>query len=108
MSALRAHVSVAGSYSSTVPRTDPAIVRGKQLYLDFKCAGCHRIHGEGGALAPDLSFVGDRRPDREWHLMHFKDPQSVTPGSIMPKFPLTDKQLQDLTSYMLSLKRVRD
>lgn len=91
-----------------VPRTDPAIARGKQLYEDFKCAGCHRIHGEGGALAPDLSFVGDRRPDRQWHLMHFKDPQSVTPGSIMPKFPLTDKQLHDLTSYVLSLKRGRD
>lgn len=88
-----------------VPRADPAVVRGKQLYAEFGCAGCHRIHGEGGAVAPDLSFVGDTRPDREWHIKHFKDPPSVSPGSFMPKFPLTDRQLQDLTSYMLSLKR---
>lgn len=88
-----------------VPRADPAVARGKQLYAEFGCAGCHRIHGEGGAVAPDLSFVGDTRPDREWHIKHFKDPQSVSPGSFMPKFPLTDRQLQDLTSYMLSLKR---
>jgi cbb3-type cytochrome oxidase cytochrome c subunit len=53
-----------------------------------------------------LSYVGDVRPDREWHLKHFHDPQSVAPGSIMPKFPLTDTELHDLTSYMLSLKRV--
>ena len=59
----------------------------------------------GGAIGPDLSYVGDARPDREWHVKHFRDPQSVSPGSIMPKFPLTEAELNDLTSYMLSLKR---
>jgi ubiquinol-cytochrome c reductase cytochrome b subunit len=88
-----------------VPRVDPAVARGTTLYAGFGCAGCHRIHGAGGAVAPDLSFVGDSRPEQEWHLKHFKDPQSVSPGSFMPKFPLTDPQLNDLTSYMLSLKK---
>ncbi len=87
-----------------IPRVDPAVARGKAVYAQFGCAGCHRIHGEGGAVAPDLSFVGDIRPDRAWHLEHFRDPQSVSPGSFMPKFPLTDQQLEDLTTYMLSLK----
>ena len=88
-----------------VKRADPGEAHGKALYTQFGCAGCHRIHGEGGALGPDLSYVGDVRPDREWHLKHFRDPQSVSPGSIMPKFPLTEQELNDLTSYMLSLKR---
>lgn len=96
-------ISVRNLYA--VPRIDPAVARGKALYAESGCAGCHRIHGAGGAVAPDLSFVGDARPEQEWHLKHFKDPQSVSPGSFMPKFPLTDRQLQDLTSYMLSLKR---
>ncbi|ALA60344.1 cytochrome b N-terminal domain-containing protein [Nitrospira moscoviensis] len=96
-------VSISSLYA--VPRVDPAVARGKALYAQFGCAGCHRIHGEGGAVAPDLSFVGDTRPDREWHLKHFRDPQSVSPGSFMPKFPLDDQQLNDLTSYMLSLKK---
>ena len=56
-------------------------------------------------MGPDLSFVGDARPEREWHLKHFRNPQSVSPGSIMPKFPLTEQELNDLTSYMLSLRR---
>src|SRR5512134_572659 len=72
-------ISIKNLYA--VPRVDPAVARGKQLYAQFGCAGCHRIHGEGGAVAPDLSFVGDVRPEREWHVKHFKEPQSVSPGS---------------------------
>jgi ubiquinol-cytochrome c reductase cytochrome b subunit len=96
-------ISIKNLYA--VPRIDPAVARGKVVYAEFGCSGCHRIHGEGGAVGPDLSFVGDTRPDREWHLTHFRDPQSVSPGSFMPKFPLTDQQLGDLTGYMLSLKK---
>jgi ubiquinol-cytochrome c reductase cytochrome b subunit len=88
-----------------VPRVDPGVAHGKALYAQYGCAGCHRIHGEGGAVAPDLSYVGDARPDREWHYKHFRDPQSVSPGSFMPKLPLTEQELRDVTSYMLSLKR---
>lgn len=88
-----------------IPRLDPALARGKALVAHFNCTGCHRIHGEGGAVGPDLSYEGDSRADRDWHYRHFRDPQSVTPGSIMPKFPLTDQELHDLTSYILSLKK---
>ena len=68
------------------------------------CSGCHRVHGVGGAVGPDLSFVGDVR-DADWLIRHFKDPQAVVPASIMPKFNLSDKELHDLTAYMLSLKK---
>ena len=88
-----------------LPRVDPAVAKGKAVFARFGCTGCHRIHGEGGAVGPDLSLVGDARPEREWHLKHFRDPSSVSPGSIMPKLPLTEPELNDLTSYMLSLKR---
>jgi ubiquinol-cytochrome c reductase cytochrome b subunit len=54
-----------------VKRVDPAIARGKAVFARFGCAGCHRVHGEGGAVGPDLSYVGDARPDRQWHLKHF-------------------------------------
>ncbi len=88
-----------------VKRVDPAIARGKAVFARFGCTGCHRVHGEGGAVGPDLSYVADARPDRQWHLKHFRDPQSTSPGSIMPKFPLTEPELNDLTSYVLTLKR---
>ena len=88
----------------SVPKRDPSVVRGIALVEQFHCKTCHRIHGEGANLAPDLSFVADRRPDRDWHIQHFKNPSAVIPGSFMPKFPLNDRELNDLTSYMLTLK----
>jgi ubiquinol-cytochrome c reductase cytochrome b subunit len=87
-----------------IPKRDPAIVRGMALVEKHQCKSCHRIHGEGANIAPDLSYVGDRRPEREWHIRHFKDPASVVPGSFMPKLPLSERELNDLTTYMLSLK----
>lgn len=88
-----------------VQRTDPSVAQGKALFAQYGCTACHRIHGEGGALGPDLSYEGDSRPDREWHYRHFRDPKSVTSTSIMPKFPLKDQEIHDLTSFVLSLKR---
>ncbi len=87
-----------------VPREDPSVTHGRALYAQHHCSACHKIHGEGGKVGPDLSYVGDDRPDRDWHIRHFRDPQSVSPGSFMPKFLLADKDIADLTSYMLSLR----
>lgn len=85
-------------------RTDPAVASGKSVFEKFQCSACHRIHGAGGAVGPDLSYVGDHR-DRAWLIKHFRDPQSTSPGSIMPKLPLDEQQFSDLTAYMLSLKK---
>lgn len=87
-----------------IPTVDPSVARGKALFAHHHCMACHRIHGEGGKVGPDLSYVADQRPDRQWHLRHLRDPQSVSPGSIMPAFPLEEKDLNDLTSYILTLK----
>ena len=54
-------------------------------------------------MGPDLSYIGDRQPDRSWHVEHHQNPQSVNPASIMPKFPLSEPELYGLSSYMLSL-----
>lgn len=86
------------------PKVDPLVARGKTLFARHHCMACHRLHGEGGKVGPDLSYVGDARPDRDWHIRHFRDPKSVSPGSIMPKFSLSERELNDLAAYMLSLK----
>ena len=87
-----------------MPKVDPSVAHGQALYAQHHCTACHRIHGDGGQVGPDLSYVADHRPDRQWHLRHFREPQSVSPGSIMPPFALAEKDLNDLTSYLLSLK----
>ena len=38
-------------------------------------------------LGPDLSNVGARIKDLNWHLLHLYNPQLTSPGSLMPPFP---------------------
>ncbi|MEK7269042.1 MAG: cytochrome b N-terminal domain-containing protein [Nitrospirota bacterium] len=89
---------------ASIPVADPSVVRGKHLYQSLSCAACHRIHGEGEAVGPDLSYIGTQR-DAAWLKRRWKDPQSLVPGSIMSGYTgLSEAELRDLTSYMLSLK----
>ncbi len=35
---------------------------------------------------PDLRNIGARQPSKQWHYMHLYNPQTTSPGSIMPPF----------------------
>jgi ubiquinol-cytochrome c reductase cytochrome b subunit len=83
--------------------TSPSVLAGRILYDKNGCASCHSIQGRGGKIGPELSHVGGKR-DADWLMRHFKDPQALSPGSIMPKVMLEEKELKELTDYMLSLK----
>ena len=83
--------------------TSPSVMAGRMLYDKNGCSACHSIQGKGGKIGPDLTHVGKRR-DRDWLIKHFRDPQAMSPGSIMPKMNLPEKELNDLTDYMQSLK----
>ncbi len=41
---------------------------------------------------PDLINVGQRLPDRDWHLIHLYDPRALIEWSIMPAFPYLFKE----------------
>jgi len=85
----------------------PVLAQGRQLYQQRGCLACHRIRGLGGIVGPDLTLVGGRRRDPEWHLHHFRDPQATSPGSTMPPFKhLPEAELKALTVYMLSLREM--
>ena len=43
---------------------------------------------------PDLARVGGRYSD-EWHVDHLRDPQSVVPESVMPKYGFLEERLLD-------------
>lgn len=85
-----------------VVKKDPQVVAGRELYNDVRCFYCHSIQGRGGVAAPDLSTVGARR-DREWMIKHFQDPNSMTPGSIMPKLNLLPEEIDKLVAYLETL-----
>lgn len=103
--------------SHSLPGAD-RLARGKQLTMSSGCLGCHQYRGRGGVLGPDLTYVGDKgkhsfdfsrirgeRTVEQWLFEHFKLPDEVSPGTIMPDMGLTDDQARDLALYMMSLHR---
>ncbi|GGJ75877.1 cytochrome c oxidase subunit II [Deinococcus aquiradiocola] len=93
--------------------TGPA-AQGAALLVREGCGECHTVRGLGthGTVGPDLThfasratFAGGalrRTPAqvRSW----LQDPQRAKPGTRMPRYPLTQEQLTQLTTYLETLK----
>lgn len=102
-----AALTVAGARAPIVNEpavTSLSVLAGRDIFNRHGCEACHSIHGKGGTIGPDLTHVAARRPDADWHYRHFRDPRAVVPGSIMPGIELSDKELKELTEYILTLK----
>jgi cytochrome c551/c552 len=83
-----------------IPNT-PQLARGQAVFDESGCIGCHKLHGRGGIIGPELDRVGASR-GAEWLLKHFKNPASVSPGSAMPPIKASEADLEALTLYVLS------
>jgi cbb3-type cytochrome c oxidase subunit II len=95
----------AASAARPATSTDPAVARGRALYLAEGCGYCHSqfvrplfidaVYGRASELAdyagaappllgtertgPDLSTVGVRQPSVMWNLLHLFNPRSMVP-----------------------------
>jgi cytochrome c oxidase cbb3-type subunit I/II len=100
-------------YASAMKPYTPLELEGRDLYIREGCNNCHSQmvrplrdevlrYGEyskpgefeydhpfewgSKRTGPDLQRVGGKYPDN-WHFLHFNDPRSTSPGSIMPAYP---------------------
>lgn len=98
---------------ATVTPYTPLELEGRDLYIREGCVGCHsqmirpfrsevERYGEfsksgefiydrpflwgSKRTGPDLHRIGGKYPD-SWHYHHMLDPESMSPGSIMPPYP---------------------
>ena len=83
-------------------KTIPGPVVGRRLFEEKGCIGCHSLGGKGGTIGPALDEVAKRR-DAQWIIAHFRNPQAVTPGSVMPRFDFTEQEIRALTEFLLSV-----
>jgi cytochrome c2 len=76
---------------------------GREVYAVQKCALCHSIAGIGGKKMP-LDRVGTklkRDEMKKW----IQAPKSMKADTMMKSYPnLPEKDLDDLTAFLLSLK----
>ncbi len=56
---------------------DPA--KGREVYTELGCAGCHRVLGDGGRLGPDLSDIGAVRSLGHLQAAVLRPDESVLP-----------------------------
>jgi cytochrome c oxidase cbb3-type subunit 2 len=105
-----------------------AAERGRQVYISEGCINCHSRYSRPGTMdetlwgpapgvketmsgkpvlignrrqGPDLTNIGARRSEK-WLEVHFKDPRSLAPDSVMPSYAhlFTDGRGQDLVRYL--------
>jgi cytochrome c oxidase subunit 2 len=93
---------------------DPAAAEGRLAFEHTACVNCHTVNGTSakGKFGPDLTHLASRdtiasgairnTPQnlRQW----IDDPNSMKPGSLMPKMNLSSHELDAITAYMVSLR----
>ncbi|MBX7172270.1 MAG: c-type cytochrome [Pyrinomonadaceae bacterium] len=83
-------------------KSTPLVNKGRELFIQKNCYGCHRIEGiSNGTLGPDLSEVG-----KKWKLDYIYesivDPRANSKTSFMPKFNLSDDEVKALAIFLKS------
>ncbi len=118
--------------ASVKPYT-PLEVLGRDIYIREGCVGCHsqmvrpfrsetERYGEYSKAGeyvydhpflwgskrsgPDLHRVGGKYSDA-WHYNHMEDPRTMSPGSLMPRYPWLITQKLDVTSLPARLSALR-
>ncbi len=118
--------------SSVKPYT-PLELTGRDIYIREGCVGCHsqmirpfrsetERYGEysksgeyiydrpflwgSKRTGPDLWREGGKYPD-SWHFNHMIEPASMSPGSIMPAYPLLADNQLDLTGLPRKIEALR-
>jgi len=87
----------ATSSSSVVKRSD------RPQVFNQMCIACHSLDGQGGAVGPALDGIGSRR-DAAYIQKWLADPMSIKADSLMPKLPLSEADITELTAFLSQLK----
>lgn len=77
----------------------PMVIRGKHLWDESNCMGCHTLLGEGGYYAPELTKVYERRGPAFIRAI-LEDPQGMYPGQRkMVQYDFTDQEIEALIAF---------
>lgn len=92
------------------------VVKGRKLFMEKGCRGCHKLNGVGGILGKALDEIGSQpvayfpikyvkneKTIYSWHKQHFDDPREIVPESEM-KLEVKGMESDLLTTHTLTLR----
>lgn len=85
--------------------SDPANAFMGEMYFDklSGCLACHQIEPDyGGYTGPEVYTIG-KRLQQDFVYSYTKNPQAFDPKSTMPNKELSEKALQTIVKYILSI-----
>jgi cytochrome c oxidase subunit 2 len=100
--------------ASSNPPVTAVAQQGAELFMRKGCLMCHTVRGTNanGQIAPDLTHVASRRSiaadtlpmSHDTLVAWLTDPQSVKPGTDMPRTDLTSEEIAAIATYLEDLK----
>ncbi len=94
--------------------SDSRLEAARATFLSLSCTSCHTVSGTSatGTFGPDLSHLMSRTtlgsgviPNTPENLRAWvKDPQAIKPGNLMPNMQLNSRELDEVVTYLSSLK----
>ena len=112
----KCHLAIFGSQDVGEMEGMDFFLKGKVVFSQEGCLGCHKARGVGGILGPDLTRQGEKTRHEysfqyisgeqsvsNWLKEHFKDPEMVSPGSQMLRINLKVQELDALATFVMGL-----
>jgi len=122
----KCHLAIFSEHPMHMPNDDLAgplggmdvFMKGKTIFSDEGCLGCHQARGVGGILGPDLTEQGEKTKHEysfqniegeqtisNWLKEHFRDPEMVSPGSQMLRINLDEGEMEALATFVMGLAK---
>ena len=87
---------------------------GRQVFVSNSCVSCHAVRGTSasGTFGPDLTHLMSRQTLGSGAALNtpnnlkiwIRNPSAIKPGSLMPAMNLSENDLNDLVTWMVTLK----
>lgn len=88
-------------HGETVGDAAPVLSRGREIFYDWGCRGCHKVEGkERRKVGPPIRKIGEKvRVD--WLYRWLRNPRGYLPKTRMPDFLLTEQEAADIALLLI-------
>jgi mono/diheme cytochrome c family protein len=88
-------------HGETVGERAPVLARGREIFYDWGCRGCHKVEGkERRKVGPPIRKIGEKvRTD--WLYRWLRNPRGYLPKTRMPDFVLSAQEAADITLLLV-------